>query len=450
MIGGLLKENGYEAFLLDCMDRNHPSLIHPQGSHNATTRDDGTGRFYKEFINKPGILKGIPRRYGRYGLPLAIVEEELSKISPPDVIFVTSVMTYWYPGVEEMISLLKRVFHGVPVILGGIYASLCSEHARRMSGADLVVEGEGEIQGLKIADEITGHRSDTTRYRSLDDFPEPLYDLYNRMNSAALVTSRGCPYRCPFCASNLLTTGYRRRSPTKVVDEIEYLYRRRGVREFAFYDDALLFEKEEHLIPILEEVVERKLRIHFHTPNGIQPREVDEPLAKLMRKAGFRTIRLSYETSNRRRQELMGFKVKDDDLVNAVGCLTQAGFDRWEMGSYVLMGLPGQELEEVVESMIFVLQLGIKVSLASFSPIPGTRNWQDVVDRGILPADADPLLTNNSVFPVISDEIPYEIFLKLGTLSAVANRILNQGKDPMEEPKFLNTLKKLMHSPTNR
>lgn len=236
----------------------------------------------------------------------------------------------------------------------------------------------------------------------------------------------------------------------KVVDEIEHLHRRRGVREFAFYDDALLLEKEEHLVPILEEVVERKLRIHFHTPNGIQPREVNELLARLMRKAGFKTIRLSYETSNRRRQELMGFKVKDDDLVNAVGCLSQAGFNRWEMGSYVLMGLPGQALEEVVESMIFVLRLGVKVSLASFSPIPGTQNWQEVVDRGILPVNADPLLTNNSVFPVISNEIPYEIFLKLGTLSAVANRVLNRGGDPMKEPKFLNALKKLMNNPKNR
>jgi radical SAM superfamily enzyme YgiQ (UPF0313 family) len=450
MIGGILKENGYEVVLLDCMDRNHPSLIQLQGIHNAINRDDGTGRFYKEFVTKPEVLKVVPRRFGRYGLPLAIVEEELAKLSPPDVIFVTSGMTYWYLGVKEMISLLKRVFQGIPVILGGIYASLCSEHARGVSGADRVVTGEGEIKGLKIADEITGHRSDTTRYRSLDDFPGPSYDLYDRLNSAALVTSRGCPFRCPFCASRLLATGYRRRSPMKVVDEIEHLHRRRGVREFAFYDDALLLEKEEHLVPILEEVVERKLRIHFHTPNGIQPREVNELLARLMRKAGFKTIRLSYETSNRRRQELMGFKVKDDDLVNAVGCLSQAGFNRWEMGSYVLMGLPGQALEEVVESMIFVLRLGVKVSLASFSPIPGTQNWQEVVDRGILPVNADPLLTNNSVFPVISNEIPYEIFLKLGTLSAVANRVLNRGGDPMKEPKFLNALKKLMNNPKDR
>jgi len=194
----------------------------------------------------------------------------------------------------------------------------------------------------------------------------------------------------------------------------------------------------------LEGVVERKIRVHFHTPNGIQPGEVDRRLAQLMVEAGFKTVRLSYETSSRERQERMGFKVKDDDLVNAVKHLTEAGFDRSELGSYVLMGLPGQEVGEVVESMMFVLSLGIKVSLASFSPVPGTRSWEEAVSRGILSPDADPLLTNNSIFPVKSKEIPLEIFLELGTLSAVANRILSQGRYPLKDRTFLNPLKKLL------
>ncbi len=430
--------------LLDCLDRSHPALLRFQGLVRAKSKDEGTGRFTKEFIKKPDILKAVPRRYARYGLPLSLVEEELAQFSPPDVIFVTSGMTYWYPGVVEMISLLKTVFKDIPVILGGIYATLCSEHAQEISGADRVVVGEGEREGLRIVDEIMGHRSDTTRYRSLEDFPGPLYELYNRLDSVAILTSRGCPYRCPFCASGLLAGEYRRRSPSKVVDEIENLHRRRGVREFAFYDDALLFGKEEHVVPIFERVIDREIRVHFHTPNGIQPGEVDERLAKLMRSAGFKTIRLSYETRSKERQKSMGFKVKDDDLVEAVNHLTEAGFDRAELGRYVLMGLPGQEVGEVVESMLFVLSLGVKVSLASFSPIPGTRSWEEAIHRGLLSPDADPLLTNNSIFPVRSEETPLEVFLRLGTLSAVANRVLSQGGNPLKKPAFLNPLKKLM------
>ena len=419
---------------MDCMDRNHPQLLSFQGLSHAKDRGDGTGHFYKEFIDKPEILQSVPRRYGRYGIPHSLVQKELNAFSPPDVILVTSGMTYWYPGVIEMITLLRKLFPKVPVILGGIYATLFPEHAREKSGADEVVCGAGEQACLHIADEVTGNRSDAHRYREIDDIPAPAYDLYSRLDSVALFTSQGCPYRCPFCASRILSGEYRKRQPSRVIEEIERLHNIQDVRHFAFYDDALLFRKEEHIVPMLDEVVARKIDVSFHTPNGIQPREMDGRLARLMRKAGFRTIRLSYESKSRVRQESMGLKVRDDDLIRAVGLLKEAGFDSQRLGSYVLMGLPGQDVGEVIDSMMFVLSLGIKVKLASFSPIPGTPCWQEAVECGSLDADTDPLLTNNSIYPLKSDSADYDTFVTLGTLAGTANRILNQGEDPLRHP----------------
>ncbi len=446
IIGSVLKENGYEVALLDCMDRNHPLFIKLKDQHEVKEKGDGRGRFYKEFIPKPAILKTVPRRFGRYGLPLAFVKNELEQFPAPDIIFVTSGMTYWYPGVIEMISLLKGFFNKSPIVLGGIYATLFPEHAKAFSGADRIVTGEGEIEGLKIADEITGNRSNTERYRIFNDYPGPLYDCYPRLDSVALLTSRGCPFRCPFCASSLLSKTYRRRNPSTVVDEIVTLFKDKGVREFAFYDDALLFEKEDHLIPILEELIERKIQVHFHTPNGVQPGEIDQRMAMLMKKTGFQTIRLSYETKNESRQASMGFKVRDEDLISAVDHLTRAGFDRSEIGSYILMGLPGQELEEVIESMVFVLKLGIKVNIASFSPIPGTKSWQDALDSGIIPDDVDPLLTNSSVFSLLSKTICYDKCVQLGTLAGFANEIVRVGRNPLNHPDFLYSMKIILKS----
>ena len=65
-------------------------------------------------------------------------------------------MTYWYPGVAAAIRLARERFPGVPVILGGIYATLCPEHAQQHSGADRVVAGPGEAAILGILEEITG------------------------------------------------------------------------------------------------------------------------------------------------------------------------------------------------------------------------------------------------------------------------------------------------------
>lgn len=446
IIGSVLKENGYQVSLLDCLDRNHPLLTQFKNSHRLKEQNDGRGHFYKEFISKPAILKNVPRRFGRYGLPLDIVKKELKQLFTPDIIFVTSGMTYWYPGVVEMISLLKDIFKDVCIVLGGIYATLIPEHAKTYSGADFVVEGEGIIEGLKIADQITGSHSDISRYQSFNDYPGPLYDLYTRLDSAVLLTSRGCPFGCPFCASKLLFKNYQKRNPSTVVGEIENLSMKRKVNEFAFYDDALLFDKENHIIPILEEVIEKKIRIHFHTPNGIQPGEIDQRLASLMKKTDFRTIRLSYETKNEVFQAEMGFKVKNEDLISAVDYLTHAGFDRTEIGSYVLMGLPGQELGEVIESILFVLNLKIKVKLASFSPIPGTKSWQDAVDLGMLSNLIDPLLTNNSVFQLMSKYIRYEDSIRLRSLTSYANRILDRGGSPLDHSDFVNRLDTLQQT----
>ncbi len=411
---------------------------------HAKDRGDGTGHFYKEFIDKPTILQSVPRRYGRYGIPYFLVQKEVNTFTTPDVIFVTSGMTYWYPGVLEMISLLKQRFPKVPVILGGIYASLFPEHARKKSGADEVICGAGEQACLRIADEITGNPSDAHRYREMADLPGPAYDLYPRMDSVALLTSHGCPYRCPFCASRILSGEYRRRQPSRVMEEIEWLHNVQDVRHFAFYDDALLYRKDEHLVPILEEIVARNMGVCFHTPNGIQPREMDDRLARLMHESGFKTIRLSYESKSRERQERMGLKVRDDDLIRAVGFLKEAGFDSRQLGSYVLMGLPGQDAGEVLESMVFVLSLGIQVNLASFSPIPGTPCWQEAVASGLLDADADPLLTNNSIYPLKSGDHDYDTFVALGTLAATANRILKGGSDPLSHETVKTQMKRIM------
>ena len=76
-------------------------------------------------------------------------------MSRPDLILVTSMMTYWYPGVQETIKILRQHWPDVPLVLGGIYATLCHEHARLTSGADLVFKGPVESNLLKLVEQFT-------------------------------------------------------------------------------------------------------------------------------------------------------------------------------------------------------------------------------------------------------------------------------------------------------
>jgi len=240
-----------------------------------------------------------------------------------------------------------------------------------------------------------------------------------------ILTSRGCPFRCTFCASSLIAGKYRSRSPESVLEEIELYYRHYHVRDLAFYDDALLIAKERHLIPILEGVLAKGYPLRFHTPNGLHAREIDGPLAELMVQSGFKTIRLSFETANPARLRDMNSKVTPDDLVNAVDALEAANFPRKRVEVYVLIGLPGQDYDEMMRSILLVHQLGVKIRLAHFSPIPGTVEFRRAVEAGILNDQTDLLWTNNSVFGYLIGKKHQE---KLEALNRLA-KLLNQAVD---------------------
>ena len=434
MISNLLRQHGFRISLIDCLDRQHPAV----SPKDKKSRPNGTGHFHKEPLEKPDCLKHIPRLYGRYGLPYEAVTVLLEQIERPDAIFVTSSMTYWYPGVVQMIGLIRSWFPGVPVALGGIYATLCREHAEAQSGADRVVAGGGESQVLPFLEEWTGFRSNPYD----GTFLLPDYSQYASLDSAAILTSRGCPYDCPFCATHLLTGPHRRLDVESVIQLLRDV-RGRGAKHVAFYDDALLIHRDKHIKPILESLIRQDLGLQFHTPNGIHPRKIDRDLAALMVQSGFKTIRLSYETSDPARQKKMGFKVSDADLSDAVSRLEKAGFKRRDLGAYVLMGLPEQPVQEVLDSMRFVFSLGIRVSLASFTPIPGTQSWDEAVQAGYFKQDVDPLMTNNSIFPLKSEDVPYESFVTLGTLAAQGNALIQRGVNPVDEDGFQGKMNRL-------
>ena len=342
----------------------------------------------------------IPRNYSRYGNSLEIFIDELIASPKPEVILITSAMTYWYPGVFEAIKTAKRIFPKIPIILGGIYATLCYDHATARSGADFVVAGRGEIAVLKLVSSITGKEiSFSPDMNNLDSFPYPGFDLYHKLPYVCVLTSLGCPYHCVYCASNLLNAGYFSRDPNAVADEICFWWEHYGVNNFAFYDDAFLFEPEKRLGPLLKEIIRRNIKCNFHTPNGIHIRGMTEEIAQLLFNSGFTTIRFGLETSNENLMKKTGEKATTMEFIHAVNFLKKAGFFEKEIGIYLLAGLPGQRADEVEESIRFVKDCGAHPFLSEYSPIPGTMLWEKAVNASRFDLVSEPLFHNNSIFP---------------------------------------------------
>ncbi len=433
-LAAILEENGADPILIDCMDREHPSVLALQNRSRAKSRRHGQGYFYREKVEKPVEFSHIPRNYSRYGMPPAVLEDHLQKIQAEHdikMILVTSGMTYWFQGALEATSLCRKYFPRSKILLGGIYATLCPEHARANSQADYVFTGEAERKILEFAQEIVG-LVPQKKYGGYDDFPHPAYHLYSKLNYVAMMTSRGCPYSCSFCATHEFTSSFKRREPDKVIAEIGYYRERFGVKDVAFYDDALFVNAQKHIKPILRGVIEREWSLYFHTPNGLFPRLIDEELAALLVESGFKTIRLSYETKNPERQKQMR-KVRDCHLEKALELLEKQGFPPREVTVYLIMGLPGQTPREVEESLLYVHGLGAKVSLSSFSPIPRTQDWQLAVDNHGFPPN-QPLLTNKSIYPLHSEIFPIPEFERLKKLAIKKNeQVITQNMDKAEK-----------------
>ena len=369
-IASYLKKSGCQISLIDCLDRFDPDLQRYTGKPPHTT-EFGSGSYNFEVIEKPVLFKDIPREFKRYGFPINLFKEKLGKEERPDRILVTTGMTYWYPSYIDTIRILKETFPGVPIELGGIYASLCYDHARRYSGADSVHRGADSHETLF-----------------------PYYDLYPELRYATLRTSRGCPFRCTYCGWYFLDRSYGRFDPESVVREIAYLNNKLNVKNFSFYDDALLYDAEDHIIKIFEGILSQNIKANFHTPNGLHSAFMTRKIADLFKRCGFVKPRLALETSTPEKQKETGAKTTNEDFLQAVNCLRSAGYGPGEIGTYVLIGLPGQTIKEVEESVKFAAAQDVRIFLEEYSPIPGTPDYK----RSGLAENIDPLLHNNSIF----------------------------------------------------
>ncbi|WP_297210319.1 MULTISPECIES: B12-binding domain-containing radical SAM protein [Thermodesulfovibrio] len=369
------------------------NLILIDCSNSFNPKKYGTGKYETTTVEKPEKLKAIPRKYKRYGISENLFTELLKKIGKVDLILITSIMSYWWHGIKHCINILRDIFKDTPIIVGGIYATLYKEHAERNIDADYIYTGEidDRIKGIieKFGINLKEQRDKRFYWWQMG--------FYKDMPYAPLLTSTGCPFRCYYCASSLLNQTFKQRHKEEVIEEIKGLYKL-GVRDFAFYDDALLFNADIHIKPILRELIKERLSIRFHTPNGLHARFIDEELALLMRQTGFKTLRLSLETVDIKRQIESSGKVTNDDIERAVFYLKKAGFSSQEIGIYIMYGLPEQSLDEVRRGIEFIKKLKVRVHLTEFSPIKGTYYWQVLVKKGVIPDDLDPLMTNNSIF----------------------------------------------------
>lgn len=404
---GLLSVAGYlrnkaDFKLFDYLDRLHPFVA----NQNQLESDQwGRGRFYKQKIPNPEVLTDIPRYFRRFGLPRRIFLDFLKQQKYVDFVLIQTMMTYWYPGIQEVIEDVRKYHPKAKIILGGNYTTLCPDHAQTL-GADLLVKGI-DLQLLW----------DYLKIEPGLDQP-PLWENYDKLNTGILKLSNGCPFKCTYCSVPKVYSKFQTRPLERSLAELQLLIKL-GARNIAFYDDALLYKAEDVFIPFLNEVLKQNIKVNFHTPNALNARFITKDLAELMVKAGFKTFYLGFESSSEKWQKQTGSKVFSEELAKAVEHLKTAGADPQNITAYQILGHPHFVSQKLEESMHFVHSLGIRGMLADFSPIPGTPDGKLAEKWGDM---AEPLFHNKTAFTII--RLGFEEANRLKDLQRRLNRSL--------------------------
>lgn len=343
-IATLLQRKGYKVDFVDCMETD------PRGLVRKTGKRDTSGQ--QQTVRRDDIMKPIYV----FGLTPEELHQRLSGLPTPDEVWITSIMTYWWQSTRDVVQVVRRLFPCATVLVGGIYPTLAPEHALEHLGADYVFEGE---------------------LREASQLPTDL-SLYSRPPSyAILATSRGCPWDCVYCAARSLNGGAKvsTRTADDVMEEIRYKFGRFGIRRFGFYEDNALINRE-HFIEVMEAIVASALPLELYAPEGFETRLLDEDLLRLMRKAGFEKVHLPLETVrsdinrqwNRRHANNESFEM-------ALEAAIRAGFKprTQEINAFVLFGLPGELLQDVVDSAIYAHHMVGSIIPMLFTPVPRTH-----------------------------------------------------------------------------
>jgi len=365
------------------------------------------------------------------GLTKEDIKERISQAAP-DIIGISWKFTRQEAAFSMTLEAAREAAADAVIVIGGAHPSSNPDAVLGRYDVDYIVLGEGEeifknlvnslasdkdisrIEGLayRNADGIVKNQK-VSYIQSLDSLPYPARDLLpmskysddNRRNSfdgdvreypkTTIITSRGCPEKCTFCAiKGIWGRKYRVRSAENVVGELEELVNGYGIKEIHFLDDNLTLDKER-AARIFDLIVERGLKFHWRTPNGVSSKTLDAGLIAKMKKSGCYRLSLGIESGNARILNEVIRKNLDLEKLKQVNLLIkEAGIER---EGFFILGMPGEDSETIMDTINLATDMDLD-SAAFFSaqPFPGTELFKLCSDKGYIKTSGDEyLMTSN-------------------------------------------------------
>jgi len=377
-----------------------------------------------------------------------IIQEVIELCSGSDLIGI-SFMSNYYDRAVQLTEAIKSVLN-VPVVWGGIHATIMPEQSLRH--ADFVCVGEGEYAMLELLVRI-GEQKDPTEVKNiwakkdgsiirntlrpleenLDRFPyldfslenhfvhdlpkntvvpmtneilraslllEPNFedsfiDSYKRTRNYKTMTTRGCPHACTYCAENTLARMYkgqkylRMRSVPHIIGELETIRKRFPFVESIFlFDDTFMIRSNEE-ISLFSTVYKEKIGLPFHIQTS--PATLTEEKMAALVEAGMCFVEIGIQSASDTGRRVYKRHVSNQQLLNAARILDAYRGKIYPPRYHLILDNPWETREDVLQTLNLVLQLPKPFSLCKSSLVffPGTPLFMRAQKEGIIKDEED-------------------------------------------------------------
>jgi len=347
-----------------------------------------------------------------------IIEEKA-----PDVVGTTVLMDQLRESGHIVTRISKEVNKKIVTIMGGVYPTVNPNKAVEDANLDYACVGEGEyvfpemleyikgdrknlpLKGVIYKDKNTGKNIFNGRadfFREMDQLPIPAWDLINfegysrhvarefspdsprDLPYVRLYTSRGCPFSCSFCQVPFIAGhDVRRQSPSKILDELEFLKKEYGIRSFMNSDDNFLATKRSTIREFLGGMVERKLDMPW-TFEDVGVMHLNEEIVRLLAASNCKYMGYAVETGVQRisKEIIAGKPLKKEHtkkmmkLSKELGIFSAAAF---------IIGFPTETWDEIRETIKFAEELDADYTrIHILVPLKGTKMYEIVEEEGLL------------------------------------------------------------------
>jgi anaerobic magnesium-protoporphyrin IX monomethyl ester cyclase len=349
------------------------------------------------------------RDFPACGEDLAVLDDAVRDFQPDVAIWSSAT-----PSIDSDLSIAERLKALQPALKTCTFsthaATLADQCLRQHRGLDFIIRGEPELTVDELLDALAGHRTidsvpglaflnsaglltvtaERDLPKDLDALPDPAWHLLD-LSAYRLplkgrpflmvVPTRGCPYACSFCTTHsYYGKNLRRRSPTRVVAELQRNITTFGIRDFLFWSDTFTLDKT-HVKELCQAIIAANLQIQWAANSRVDT--ADLKTFQKMRQAGCWMVSFGIESGS---QTVLDQLKKGADVAEAkqaVGWAKQAGL---QVAGHFVLGLPGDSEVSIRETIHFSRTLALDFAQYYCAvPFPGSSLYVEAKQKGWLP-----------------------------------------------------------------